>query len=208
MGNAALPHQCMSEQKNKRLIRQSIRQRRRALTQAQLSFAARELARNTRKYYQLLLSQRVLSYSPISGEIDPKVVLNVLQAEIYLPRITHYKNGAMQFFRQQLDFNNASYGNLRLGISEPSGNEPNIAATHLDAVLMPLIAFDRNGYRIGMGGGFYDRSFAFRLRKSNLKRPLLVGLAHHFQEVESAFANSWDVPLDAIITDRELIVVK
>jgi 5-formyltetrahydrofolate cyclo-ligase len=58
-----------------------------------------------------------------------------------------------------------------------------------------------------MGGGFYDRSFAFKLRKNSTKRPLMIGLAHSFQETESAFNDPWDVPLDAIITDRELIII-
>jgi len=207
MGNAVLPYQCMSEQKNKRRIRQLIRQQRRGLTRLQQSFASNELARNTRKYHQLLLSHRVLAYAPIGGEIDPGVILNFLQAEIYLPRITHFNNRSMRFFRRTQNPDGISQSNIRLGINEPSGSGDSVAAHHLDAVLMPLVAFDRHGYRLGMGGGFYDRAFAFRLQKRGLKRPLLVGLAHHFQEIESVFAEPWDVPLDAIITDRELIVV-
>ena len=93
------------------------------------------------------------------------------------------------------------------GINEPKPHKPRLTAKHFDAVLMPLVAFDRNGNRLGMGAGFYDRSFAFRNQTAQLKRPLLIGLAHHSQEANSIISDSWDVTLDAIITDRELILL-
>ena len=206
-GQRRLSHYCMSEQNNKLLIRRSIRKKRRALTQSQQFYASKALARNARKYRQLLFGQKILSYSPIGGEINPEFILSLLQAKVYLPRITHYQSGSMRFYQGEQDFNTPSYGKVRLGINEPSSKGSSLSAQHLDAVLMPLVAFDRNGNRLGMGGGFYDRCFSFKLRKNNFKRPLMVGLAHRFQETETVFADPWDVPLDAIITDRELIVI-
>tara|TARA_B110000908_G_scaffold113635_1_gene133335 strand:+ start:1081 stop:1407 length:327 start_codon:yes stop_codon:yes gene_type:complete len=95
----------------------------------------------------------------------------------------------------------------RLGILEPRNNGRQLIAQQFDAVLVPLLGFDRQGHRLGMGGGFYDRAFAFKHQGGYRKRPLLIGIAHHFQEAESLTTQSWDVPLDAIITDRELIVL-
>ena len=77
-------------------------------------------------------------------------------------------------------------------------------ARHIDVVLMPLLGFDETGNRLGMGGGFYDRAFAFRGQRSVCRRPLLVGLAYHWQEISGLRAQQWDVPMDAIITDREI----
>ena len=71
---------------------------------------------------------------------------------------------------------------------------------------MPLVAFDRCGNRIGMGAGYYDRALQ-SLEYQTSTRPFLLGVAHHFQELESIEARSWDVPLDAILTDQEFIQV-
>ena len=71
----------------------------------------------------------------------------------------------------------------------------------LDAVLFPLVGFDETGGRLGMGGGFYDRTFAFsRIRPC--MAPKLVGLAHDFQRVEQLPIEPWDVPLHGVVTDK------
>lgn len=74
----------------------------------------------------------------------------------------------------------------------------------LDVVLVPLVAFDRRGHRLGNGGGFYDRSFAHLIGVHRPARPLLVGVAWTFQEAELT-PEPWDVDLDWIITEREVI---
>ena len=58
-----------------------------------------------------------------------------------------------------------------------------------------------------MGAGFYDRAFSFLNQDRKIKRPLFIGVAHHGQESKSIVSDSWDVSLDAIITDRELILL-
>ncbi|MEM7359450.1 MAG: 5-formyltetrahydrofolate cyclo-ligase [Pseudomonadota bacterium] len=188
------------DQPNKRQQRRRYRELRRALTpQAQLQ-ASLGLARNARSYRQLFNLERVLAYAPIAGEIDPGVLLTNLKAQVYLPRIVNYRTGSMQFFRAA-----GIQRRNQLGIMEPDNTREMLPARHLDAVLLPLVAFSRDGNRLGMGGGFYDRAFEFRLRFSSSTRPLLIGVAHHFQQAERLAHDPWDVPLDAIITDRELI---
>ena len=87
--------------------------------------------------------------------------------------------------------------------------EPDIAPTSaLDAetmsiVLVPLLAYTRNGQRLGMGGGFYDRSFAFR--NSHTTSPLMVGVAYSCQETESLPVEAWDIKLDMLINEREVV---
>jgi 5-formyltetrahydrofolate cyclo-ligase len=199
----------MTHIEEKRRVRRLLKSQRRKLSPKELLSARQGLAMQARQYRQLLRCRRILSYSPISGEIDPQLITANLSAEIFLPKITHFRNGAMQFFSHGFSYSDKSntlLGNS-LGIAEPMAGKSRIEPRQLDAVLVPLVAFDRNGSRLGMGAGFYDRAFAFKRNSGASKRPLMVGLAHHFQEVQQLSTDPWDVPLDAIITDNELILI-
>ena len=93
----------------------------------------------------------------------------------------------------------------RHGIPEPARIERPLAPFQLDLVLVPLLAFDRRGQRLGYGGGWYDRSFAFLAEQQRPTEPLLVGVAYDFQEQDAIAPEAWDVALDFVATDRELI---
>ena len=92
------------------------------------------------------------------------------------------------------------------GIPEPSEAE-RLEPAAMDAVLLPLLAFDRRGTRLGSGAGYYDRSFEFLRDRVRPSKPLLIGVAYGFQEVEHLPEQPWDVPLDFIATEGELIRV-
>ena len=191
-----------STSSQKAILRRKFRSTRRAISESAQRKAAIELARNARSYRQLWSGTRILSYSAIAGEINPQILCDQLKASIYHPRITNYRMGRMQFLSA-----GGSRQRNRLGILEPRTGRDHLIAQQFDAVLVPLLAFDRQGNRLGMGGGFYDRAFAFKHQSGYRKRPLLIGLAHHSQEAESLTTQSWDVSLDAIITDQELIIL-
>ena len=94
----------------------------------------------------------------------------------------------------------------RYGIPEPRCDAAALlSATQIDLVLVPLLGFDRRGNRLGAGAGYYDRSFAFLRATTRPAQPLLVGIGYHFQELPELAPQSWDVPLDFVATDRELI---
>lgn len=92
----------------------------------------------------------------------------------------------------------------KYNIEEPALACPSvIPSAQLDVILMPLVGFDTKGNRLGMGGGYYDRTLAFTKRTT--KKPLLIGVAHDVQEVDSLPIAPWDIPLDAIVTPTRLL---
>ena len=94
----------------------------------------------------------------------------------------------------------------RYGIPEPVHERSRrIAIDMIDVLLMPLLGFDRAGNRLGFGGGYYDRALEFLRDREKPASTLLVGVGFAFQEVEHIQAESWDVKLDFIATERELI---
>lgn len=93
----------------------------------------------------------------------------------------------------------------RYGINEPK-DTPSIDTETLDIILTPLVAFDRQGHRLGMGGGYYDRTFSFLLNQADIPRPKLIGLAYACQEVPSLSPDPWDVPLHGVVTERKIVI--
>lgn len=91
--------------------------------------------------------------------------------------------------------------NNRYGIAEPIGEQIAAPGT-LDAVVTPLVAFDDSLHRIGMGGGYYDRTFGFLRHRVWLMKPKLVGVAFACQQVEKITANPWDIALLDVITEN------
>lgn len=144
---------------------------------------------------------RVAAFWPNDGEVDLSPLFPRLwQAglQVYLPVVA----GPRLWFANYTPLTPTAEN--RFGIPEPRGrNRGRVPTWALDLVLMPLVAFDDRGNRIGMGGGFYDRTFAFMARRQRFTRPLLVGTAFEFQRREHIDAQGWDVPLDAVVTDRQ-----
>ena len=93
----------------------------------------------------------------------------------------------------------------RFGIPEPDvAPEARCRPRDLDLVLMPLVAFDASGNRLGMGGGFYDRTFSYLRNRTFWKKPMLLGVAYEFQRLETIASHPWDIPLQGIATEKRL----
>ncbi|HEX4045951.1 MAG TPA: 5-formyltetrahydrofolate cyclo-ligase [Gammaproteobacteria bacterium] len=90
----------------------------------------------------------------------------------------------------------------RYSILEPENISKSIAADKLDLVILPLLAFDHHGHRLGTGGGYYDKTFA---KENIVASPPLFGLGYALQQTTQVPIDSWDVPLDAVITENEVI---
>ena len=74
----------------------------------------------------------------------------------------------------------------------------------LDLVLVPLVAFDDRGNRLGMGGGYYDQTFAFLSQRQHYRRPTLLGVAYEFQRLVALPVQAWDIPLDGVATEKRV----
>lgn len=192
----------MNEGLTKHQLRRAMRKRRAALSNAELAVAQRQLAIRARASKRLLQSKHILSYAPFAGEISPATLVNKLACNtVHLPRITNFRLGQMHFYSaKRVDSLN------RYGIQEPKAIGKPRSANAFDVMLVPLVAFDRSGTRMGMGAGYYDRALEALAHQTSTK-PYLIGVAHHFQEVNSLERAPWDVPLDAILTDHEFITI-
>lgn len=187
-------------------IRKQLRTARRALSPAQQKFAAHGLARQLRHFLPVLRSKHIAFYLPNDGEIDPRPLIRFLERcgkHCYLPRLHADGSNRVWFVRYR---SGEKLSDNRYGIPEPQVQEQQLPAWAIQTVLMPLVGFDRSGNRLGMGGGFYDRTFAFKRLRPN-SRPLLIGLAHSIQEVAALPTESWDMPLDIIATEKALLRV-
>jgi 5-formyltetrahydrofolate cyclo-ligase len=183
-------------------LRRLLRQQRRALTPTAQRQAAKGLYRQLAQHPLFRRARSIALYLPNDGEIDPRPLLRAAQRRrkaTYLPVLSPWPRSKMVFQRilpgERLIKN-------RFGIPEPRRNHKRQRkAWALDLLLLPLVGFDRHGGRLGMGGGFYDRSLAYRKLRKNWHKPTLLGLAHECQQVKRLSMASWDVPLQGTVTD-------
>lgn len=187
----------------RRALRSELRAARRALTPVQRRQYAEDCARRLIGHTAFRNARRIAAYLPADGELDTAPLIErawAMGKQVYLPVLLPQGENRLWFARYEPD---TPLRRNRFDIPEPDrAPHTRIAPLALDLVLTPLVGFDAQGHRLGMGGGFYDRSFAYLLRHRYWLRPRLVGLAYAFQRVDRLPAQDWDVPLRAIATDR------
>jgi 5-formyltetrahydrofolate cyclo-ligase len=185
-------------------IRQQKRSQRRALSETQQQQHAKAICQISGALNTCRNSQYIAFYIANDGEIDPRLLMEharLLGKNIYLPVLSPQENSL--YFApfdadSQLELNRF---NIPEPVCHPSAWK---TAEQLDLIFLPLVAFDIHGNRMGMGGGFYDRTLAFLQQENLSKKPILVGLAHEIQKVEQLLTQNWDIPLDYIITEKQL----
>jgi len=193
---------------SKSSIRQEIRAQRRQLPELDRLYAASAVLTQLRRIPVFLKARNISVYLANDGELSlDQVVDSIWQRKkrAYLPVLFGRKSRIMHFAR----FHEKTIFKLnRFGILEPNIKIKRQLKPHqLDLVLMPLVAFDINGNRIGMGGGFYDKTFSYLRNRNSWRKPKLIGIAYDFQEVESLPDDPWDIPLDFIVTESRSIKV-
>lgn len=186
------------------LLRRQCRDAREALAESARRAASAAICRRLHASAHYWRARRIAFYWPNRAEVDLRALLGVALEErkhCYLPVVR--RDGRLWFVRFRGDI--AGLRRNRYGIPEPRYRARAVLpAAFLDLVCVPLAGFDRGGTRLGLGGGFYDRSFAF-MRGPGARGPRLVGIAYACQELPRIPREPWDVPLAAVVTERELI---
>ncbi len=137
-------------------------------------------------------ARKIASYVAVNGEIDPK---SLESSEKVFSFPVMLETGYLKFFRSNGNFTIEAFG-----VPEPTSEIEDELQT-LDLVIVPLVATDHKGNRLGHGAGYYDKTFdSAKLSK----HPKLVGLAHSFQVVQKIQPEEWDVPLDVVVSDKEV----
>ena len=180
-------------------LRNAMRRQRRALSDAEQQAHGHALARHLSRSSLPLRARTFAAYAAADGEMDLHesfIRLWTMGKRIALPVIDPLSN-RLSFYEH------VPHRPLRRGafnILVPASDAPHVPPLAIDVVLTPLVAFDRLGSRLGMGGGYYDRTFGAVHR---LMRPAMVGVAHSLQEHSQAISRqAWDLPLDAVLTEK------
>lgn len=186
-------------------LRRECRNLRRSLTAAQQTDHSRAFTALASRERLVQRARRVAAYIGADGELDPAPLFSVIQCcrkQLYLPVLRPHPQLKLWFVQHPPD---GALEVNRFGIPEPPLKHRRICLPWaLDIILLPLVAFDADCNRMGMGGGYYDRTLAYLRRRSSWRRPRLIGVAHECQRVEKLPLNRWDVPLDLVITESRV----
>lgn len=184
----------------KKTLRKQLRTARKALNVSQQQHAAKRVCQQLKAMPAVQQAKNIALYLSEDGEVCASDFIQWCWREdkaVYVPIVR--AGNTLLFARYHLG---SEMRQNQFAISEPIVNEDElIAPEQLDLVLMPLVGFDEKGNRLGMGGGFYDRTFEF-LRKDTQSKPELIGLAHECQKVSELDVESWDIPLRTVVTDE------
>ena len=183
-------------------LRSAYKAKRTQLSPATIAALSVEITARLWRLPVMARSRRIACYLPIRSEVDCQYAARIAWdrgREAFLPVI---RGRELVFvpYRPNSDFLRNRYG-----IPEPI-----TAAGHffrpqeIDVVLTPLVAFDKNGNRLGMGAGFYDRTFRFLHHRRHWNHPNLIGLAYDIQKTAKIKACSWDVPLQKVVTETRV----
>ena len=182
-------------------LRTRIKQKREQLSSENVDQLGGAIFKNLLDSNILEDKSRIAIYYSVNNEVATMQIIKHLwtkDKELFLPII---KSNQLVFGSYKSGDN---LNNNKFDIPEPTTpTEELITADVLDLVVVPLVAFDSDCNRLGMGGGYYDRALAFKKTSSKTSSPLLIGLAYELQKVNILEMNSWDIPMDGIISESK-----
>ena len=187
-------------------LRQQIREKRRSLSDTEREHAAFLLCERIASSKVFVQSKHIAFYLSSDGEMNLNLLIQHAWQQgksCYLPVLAEPNTKKLWFVPYTPE---TKLKNNRFGIPEPiHSHSTRLRKTlSLDLILMPLVAFDEQGNRIGMGGGFYDRTLAFLRQRHKWHKPNLLGIAYDFQKQEQIEIKPWDIPLQAVATEKSL----
>ncbi|MDH2997128.1 5-formyltetrahydrofolate cyclo-ligase [Pasteurellaceae bacterium LFhippo2] len=175
-------------------LRKSIRAKRLALSPEQQNFASQQIIGPSLKLIEQYQATKIAFYLPFNGEISPLALMEELKKlgkKIYLPVLHPFSENYLLFIEYQSE---QDLEQNRFGIWQPKLDARKVLPLdELEMIFVPLVAFDKQGNRLGMGGGFYDRTLSL------IPDVITVGLAHRCQQVDELPIESWDIPLNHFV---------
>ena len=178
-------------------IRQHIRQCRQQLSAMEQQQAPLQVIQHLREIERVRQAQHIALFLSFDGELNTQPLIDYFWQQgqqIYLPVLHPFSKGHLLFLHYDAQTPLETH---QFGMAQPALNVNNvIPVAELDIIFTPLVAFDEQGNRVGMGKGYYDRTLANWQQKDIYP----IGLAHDCQLVEQIETNHWDVPLPEIIT--------
>jgi 5-formyltetrahydrofolate cyclo-ligase len=189
-----------SSRQRKSELRSLVRAKRRSLTPRERKLADLRICANLQRMHAVRRARVIAAYLAFDGE--PSLVNLIRDRRSATKRfvVPVIKSQRMRFAPP------GAHWRLRrnsFGIAEPN-HRIRVPTSTIDIVLVPLVAFDEHGRRLGMGGGYYDRYFNYLLGRKSFLRPRLIGVAYELQRVAEIPRDSWDVPLHGIVTDVKI----
>lgn len=183
-------------------IRTKFRHKRQALSAQQQQDATQQVLTTCAQANLFDQAKTVACYLPNDGEISPQAIIEYCwqhNKKVLLPVLHPFTQGHLLFVEYQP---NSKMKLNRFGIKEPVVTTKNLCTVaNLNLIFTPLVAFDQSGNRLGMGGGFYDRTLVPIKRDKLTTR--LIGLAHTCQQAQLLKQDNWDIPLNGIATPTE-----
>jgi 5-formyltetrahydrofolate cyclo-ligase len=189
---------------NRTQLRRHYCQLRQNFTSVQQQQHALQLAEQFKNYTVFQQSKHITVYAACQGEIDPIEVVKLAWRQgkyCYLPIVQPTKDKTLLFALFTPD---TQLHENHLHILEPVTKEPLYPASAMDLILVPVVAFDERGNRLGMGGGYYDLTLSFKGQEYSAESPYVVGLAHELQKIERLKPEAWDIPLHAVATETTI----
>jgi 5-formyltetrahydrofolate cyclo-ligase len=186
-------------------LRKAFRDKRLSLSSEQQTTAAQGLVKQYQKNALFQDARNVALYLSFNGEVNTQPLIDYLWSlnrGVFVPILHPFCKGHLLF--QELTHGTKMREN-HFGILEPTLDVQRVCPVeNLSIIFTPLVAFDSTGNRLGMGGGFYDRTLA-RLKKLGEKsQPIVVGLAHELQKSAALPTETWDIALPYILTSNKL----
>ena len=188
-------------------LRMTIRQRRTKLDPAWCEANSALICKHLADSWLYRRAKHIAFYFALGNEAKLELLMHDAWShgkQVYLPILGLRYSGQLWFVPCQPS--TPLYKN-RFGIAEPvhAPHERRVQLRGLDMILMPLVAFDQTGNRLGMGGGFYDKTLAsLHASCASWSRPKRIGIAYDMQRVAAIPGEDWDVPLDSVVTESGL----
>ncbi len=194
---------------NKEILRTTLRKQRISLSHTQQQQKSQKIVNHVLESGISKKAQQIGYYHAVRGEANP-ANLNIghKQQQFYLPVVVSASENKQQGLVFAPALPTSQHQLNQFNIPEPICEPSELIQIHeLDLLIMPLLGFDKRGSRLGMGGGFYDRSLSYKQQYPE-KKPVLIGFAYDFQEIESLQAEPWDIGLEWIATESGLFRCK